>query len=357
MDRIILNILKKIEKAGFKAYIVGGYVRDNILGVVSNDVDICTNALPVDIKKIFKLNKASNDDYGNVNIKVKKYNIDITTFRKENNYDKHSPKSITYINDVKTDLKRRDFTINAILMDSNDNILDYYNGIKDLENKTIRCIGNTEDKLKQDPLRMLRALRLSIIYNFKIDDELLNFIILNKYLINEVSYYRKKEELDKILFCKNKLEGLKILKDLKLDKILEIKFNNIKYSSDLLGMYAQMNYSDKYPFTKNEKDIIKKIKEILEYGMIDNNVLYKYGLYISSIAAEIMGMNYKDLYKKYKALPIKSRKDIKISLQSIVKLNNNCYNNINEIYKEIENNILNGKLKNKNRDIIKFIRR
>jgi len=357
MDKIIINILKKIEKSGFKAYVVGGYVRDYILGIETNDVDICTNARPIDIKEIFNLNKLSNDEYGNINIKTKKYNIDITTFRREKNYDKHSPKSIDYVDDVKIDLQRRDFTMNSILIDSKGNIIDYYDGVKDIKDKVIKCIGKTDFKLKEDPLRILRALRFSIIYNFKLDDEIKLFIKSNKHLIKNISYYRKKEELDKILFCKNKLEGLKILNDLKLDKELEISYKNIKYSSDILGMYTQIDFSSNYPFTKNEKDIINKVREILNNNVIDNNIIYKYGLYISSIAGEIIGYSYKDIYKMYKMLPIKSRKDIKISIESIVKLNNNCYNNINKIYLMLEKKILNGSLKNKSKDIIKFIRK
>lgn len=357
MDKFIINILKKIEKNNFEAFVVGGYVRDKLMGIESYDIDICTNALPKEIKYILKNAKITNENYGSVNIKTKKYNIDITTFRKEKNYDKHSPKSITYVNDVKVDLKRRDFTINSILLNKDEELIDYYNGIDDLNNKVIKCIGNTKDKLTEDPLRILRAIRLSILYNFKLDDEIKNFIIENKYLIEKVSYFRKKEELDKILSCKNKIKGLQLLKDFNLCSILKVEYDNIIYCEDILGMYAQINLSEKYPLTKNEREIITKVKEILKIGTINNNIIYKYGLYISSIAGEILGIDYKNINRMYKNIPIKSRKDIKISLQSIVKLNNNCYNKINEIYERLEINILNGNLKNKNKDIVKFLRK
>lgn len=357
MDKIIFNILKKLEKNGFKAFVVGGYVRDKLLRIETNDIDICTNALPKDIKTIFKLDKITNEDYGNINIKTKKYNIDITTFREEKNYDKHSPKSITYIDDVKLDLKRRDFTINAILLNKEGEIIDYFNGIDDLNNKIIKCIGNAKDKLTEDPLRILRAIRLSILYNFTLDEEIKNFIIENKYLIEKVSYFRKKEELDKILSCKNKINGLKLIKEFNLYSVLGIEYKNIKYSEDILGMYAQINFNDQYPFTKNEKEIISKVKEILKINKINNYVLYKYGLYICSIAGEVLGVDYKSINKMYRSIPIKTRKDIKISVQSIVKLNNNCYNKINEIYEHLEINILNGIIKNKNKDIVKFLRK
>ena len=356
MEKIIYKILKKLNSRG-EAYIVGGYVRDKVLGIPSSDIDICTNLLPKDVIEILKLDKKTKDSFGCINIKTKKYNIDITTYRKECNYKNHCPKSIEYINDIKKDLQRRDFTCNQLLLDVNENIIDTYNGMEDISNKIIRCIGNTEDRLKEDPIRILRAIRLSVKYLFKIDDEIIEFINNNKKLIYSISWNRKKEELDKILSYENKLYGLELIKKLNLCDIFGIEYDKIYYCKDVLGMYAQIKYSDLYPFTKNEKNIINDIGCILDNKQIDNNTLYTYGLYINSVAGEIFGIEYKDIVKKYKSLPIKTRKDIKISLESIVKLNNNCYNNINEIYTNIENNILSGNIKNKSRDIVKFIRK
>ena len=357
MDKIILKILKKLEVNGYEAFIVGGYVRDKILGINSNDIDICTNALPRDIIRIFKLDNSTKDEYGSVNIKNKKYNIDITTFRKESNYKNHSPKNLEYVNDLKTDLKRRDFTVNSIVMNSNDEIIDYYNGIKDINNKLIKCIGNTKNRLSEDPLRILRAIRLSIIYDFEMDEEIIKFIKNNKELIKEISYFRKRMELDKIFSSKNKLKGLNLIKELGLSDALGIEFKEVNDCNDILGIYSQINFDDKYQFTKSEKEIIYKVRKILNIGYIDNEILYKYGLYICSIACEILEMNYNEINKKYNNLPIKSKEDIKISVQSIVKLNNNCYNKINEIYKDLEINILNGNIKNKSRDIVKYLRK
>ena len=357
MDKIIINILKKIEKNGYLAYVVGGYVRNKLLGIDSSDIDICTNALPKDIIKIFKLKKDTKDNYGSVNIVTKKYNIDITTFRKEGEYNLHKPTNIEYINDLESDLKRRDFTINAILINSNNELIDLFNGIDDLNDNIIKCIGNTYEKLKNDPLRILRAIRFSVVYDMKLDKKIINFIKNNKDLIKKISFYRKKEELDKIFRSKNKIKGLKSLKELDLLDVLEIYYDEIVYTKDIYGVYAQIEFSDKYPFTKETKKIIKNIKEIIKIGEINNYSLYNYGLYINSIAGEILGIDYIKINKQYNKLPIKIKKDIKISHKTIVKLNNNCYNNINDIIKSIEKNILNGNIKNNTKDIIKFLRK
>ena len=357
MDKIILNVIKKLKKNGYEAYVVGGYVRDKLLGIESNDVDICTNALPKEIIDILKLDKTTIDNCGCVNIKTKKYNIDITTFREENNYQNRRPKTINYVDDLTKDLKRRDFTINSIVLDCNENIIDIYNGKSDIENKIIRCIGNVKKKLTEDPLRILRAIRFAIIYDFKIDEEIIKFIVNNKELLKDLSYYRKRQELDKILSSSNRIKGLNYIKKLNLLDVLEIGFNDIKDCNDLLGMYAQITLSNKYPFNKYENMILKNIKEVLKINNINNKILYKYGLYICLVVGEIIGVDNITVNKMYKGLPIKSRKDIKINVKSIVKLNNNCYNNINEIYLDLENKILEGTLINNSKNIIKYLRK
>lgn len=357
MDKIIFNIMKKLENNGYSAYIVGGYVRDYVLGIKTNDIDICTNALPKDVINILKLRKNIQDNYGCIRIKTRKHNVDITTYRSESNYEFRHPKNIKFINDIKQDLLRRDFTMNSLLMDKNEFIIDYFDSLKDIQEKRIVCIGNVEQKLKEDPLRILRAIRFSSIYDFKIDDEIIDFIKNNRTLLSSISPYRKKQELDKMLSSSNKIESLNLIKELKLEKYLGIKIGKVTPTNNILGMYSQMEIEDSYPFTKLEVDTINKIKSIIVKGRIDNIDLYKNGLYISLIVGEILGIDEYTINKMYNSLPIKSKKDIKISIKTIVKLNNNCYNNINEIYSDIEYAILNGTIKNRNKDIIKFIRK
>ena len=242
-------------------------------------------------------------------------------------------------------------------MDSNGNIIDLYNGCNDIKNGIIRCVGNVKKKLTEDPLRILRAIRFSIIYDFKLDDEIVKFIINNKVLLKEISYYRKRQELDKILSSSNRIKGLEFLRKLNVLDELEISFNNIKNCNDLLGMYSQINVSNKYPFNKNEIDIIKKIKDVLKINNVNNKILYKYGLYICLVAGEVIGIDSLTINNMFKKLPIKSRSDIKIDVKSIVKLNNNCYNGINEIYVDLENKILDGTLVNKSKNIVNYLRK
>ena len=129
MNKVIFEVLEKLEKNGYTAYIVGGFVRDLLMEKESLDVDICTDALPKDVKKIFEINEESSE-YGSISFRYNDYNFDITTFRKELTYLKRKPVEIEFIKDLYTDTLRRDFTINSICLDKDGNLIDKLDGRK-----------------------------------------------------------------------------------------------------------------------------------------------------------------------------------------------------------------------------------
>lgn len=350
MEKNIKKILETLENEGYQAYLVGGYVRDYLLGVTSFDVDIATDALPKDIHRIFN---SSKNNYGSVNIKIDKLNVDITTFRKDLNYVNRRPSKVVYINNLKDDLERRDFTINAICMNKDGKIIDILNGCKDLDRRTIKMIGDIDVKLKEDPLRIMRAIRFACILDFKIEDELYEKIKEYSYLVGDLSKERIKNELDKILISKNYKYGLELMKDTRISEVLGINYDDINYVDDLLGMWAQVKVLN-IPFTNVEKGNIIKITEVLDFGKIDNEILYKYGLYISRVAGKILNIKTTKISKMYNKLPIKSREDIDITskeISSIVGVGEV----IGDTYKIIEKEILNYRLKNKKSEILKYL--
>ena len=145
------EVLKKLESSGYSAYIVGGFVRDYLINKPSTDIDICTNATPKEIISIFDINILPENNYGSVVIIYKKVRFDITTYRKEIKYeDNRHPIKIKYINSIKQDLLRRDFTINTLCMNSNKEVLDILNIKKDLDNKLIKTVGSPRIKIKED---------------------------------------------------------------------------------------------------------------------------------------------------------------------------------------------------------------
>lgn len=353
----IKNILLKLEEKGFKAYIVGGFVRDYLLGIASYDVDIATNAQPKDIKEIFDLNSSTDDNYGSIYFKDSLYNYDITTFRIEEKYENRKPIIYNYIDSLEEDVKRRDFTINSLYMDIEGNIIDLVDGQKDLEEKIIRVVGDIETKMVEDPLRILRAIRFSSILEFDLDSNLTNYIKRNKQLIRTLSYTRKKEELDAIFNGQNKLRGINLIKELSLEDELEIKIpDDIKIVDRELGIWSQIEYSDNYQFKNNDLSKIEDIKKVINYGIIDNIVLYECGLYVCMIAGEILGIPTIYISDIYKNMPIYSVKDIVINGNDIMNiLNLEPSEKIKDIIFDLEINILNNKLKNEESELREYL--
>lgn len=187
-----LNILKIIDNLGYEGYIIGGYPRDKYLNMETYDIDICTNMLPEEIIKNFNVTK--NNGYGSLIIDNL---FEITTYRKDRYNDSRFPE-IEYVSKLEEDIIRRDFTINTLCIDLNGNYLDLMNARKDLDNKIIRTIKSADESFREDPLRIIRALRFMIDLDFLLSDDVKESIIKNKYLLRKISNERIKREIDKI---------------------------------------------------------------------------------------------------------------------------------------------------------------
>jgi tRNA nucleotidyltransferase (CCA-adding enzyme) len=354
----IKEVLTIIENKGYEAYIVGGFVRDYYLHKQSLDIDICTNATPKDIKIVFNNIIQDNEQYGNVVINYKQLNISITTYRQDIEYDnKRKPKTIKYINSLKEDLLRRDFTINTLCMDKDFNIIDLYHGIEDIDNKIIRVVGNPNIKFYEDPLRILRGIRFATTLDFNITNETKASMMDNKIFLSKLSYARKKEELDKIFASSNNKKGIELLIKLKLSDELNIKeIKNIIITDNYLGIWTQLESAlNTYSFTKEEQSIIKETKELLKEDITNELVLYKHNIICCLIAAQIKNINKNIIINKYGLLPIKSRKDINITSEQIcdiLKINNSYLKNI---YQDLEEQMIIKKLDNNYIDIKKYI--
>ena len=172
MYKKAMEVLNKLSMNGYLAYIVGGYPRDSLLGISTKDIDICTNAKPVEIMQMFDTEAMSDVRYGSVKVIYKNYKFDVTTFRRDIKYeDNRKPVKIKYINDLKRDLIRRDFTINTICIDKDGNYVDLLDSRKDIDNKIIRTVGNPKYRLKEDALRILRAFRFASTTGFELSEE------------------------------------------------------------------------------------------------------------------------------------------------------------------------------------------
>ncbi|MCZ0931881.1 MAG: CCA tRNA nucleotidyltransferase [Oligoflexia bacterium] len=198
----IKKIVAKISQHNFSVLIVGGSVRDALLNKPIKDIDLATSATPEQIVKIFPKSNSSFSKYGTVFIPLKnKHKVEITTFRQDSpRTDGRRPQSVQY-SSIKEDVKRRDFTINALFYDlKTDKIIDLVNGAKDLQSKKIRTVGKAEKRFKEDSLRMIRALRLAHQLNFKLDKEIQQAILKLNKDISAISKERVLEELRNMFY-------------------------------------------------------------------------------------------------------------------------------------------------------------
>lgn len=197
-------IINKLNSNGFKAFIVGGCVRDSILGREPNDWDITTNALPEDIKRLFDRTFDTGIKHGTVSVLISNECYEVTTYRVDGEYsDNRRPDKVSFTSSLKEDLARRDFTINALAYHPNEGLIDYFDGQKDLAQRQIKAVGNANIRFEEDALRMLRAIRFSAQLGFSINKDTYNAIKEKSHLIEKISHERIRDELDKILLSPN----------------------------------------------------------------------------------------------------------------------------------------------------------
>lgn len=198
--KYVKSVLKGLETAGFKAFLVGGCVRDMFLEKRPQDWDICTDALPQEVLDIFPGSLGTGLKHGTVTVLVGKRRVEVTTFRTESGYSDHRhPQEVRFISDLAGDLERRDFTINAIAVPLNGIVMDPFGGREDIANKLIRCVGDPELRFEEDALRMLRALRFSARLGFDIEKNTANAIYAKAGLVSALAPERVHDELEKIL--------------------------------------------------------------------------------------------------------------------------------------------------------------
>ncbi len=191
--------LNTLKNAGFDVWIVGGSVRDSIMGKLPQDYDIATSALPEQVIKLFEKTIPTGIKHGTVTVVLEKNNIEITTFRTEKGYDdSRHPNEVSFVSDIKEDLSRRDFTVNAIAYNES-GIYDPFSGTQDIKNKVLKTVGKAHERFREDALRIMRLFRFACVLDFKIEKDALQGAIDCSDLLKKVSVERIREELLKML--------------------------------------------------------------------------------------------------------------------------------------------------------------
>jgi tRNA nucleotidyltransferase (CCA-adding enzyme) len=214
LTKEVQYILETLMDNGYEAYIVGGCVRDSLLKRDIKDYDITTNALPEDIIKLFERTIPTGLKHGTVTVVINKNNYEVTTYRIDGTYsDNRHPDQVEFTSSLREDLSRRDFTINALVYNNAQGIIDLFSGIEDLNQRIVRCVGDADRRFNEDSLRMLRAVRFSSQLGFNIEETTYSAIKKNNHLLKNVSKERIREELVKILMSSIPSRGIRMLLD------------------------------------------------------------------------------------------------------------------------------------------------
>ena len=221
-----LEILSRLEKNGYEAYVVGGCVRDCLMGKYPEDWDVATSAFPEEILETFKGEHVilTGLKHGTVTVRIKGVNYEVTTFRSEGEYlDSRHPSSVSFVRDIKKDLLRRDFTINAMAYSPKRGLIDLYEGVLDLERGVIRAVGKAEERFEEDALRILRGVRFVSSTGFTIEENTLKAMKEKAGLLNKISAERIFVELDKMLLGESVEKALLSAPEIIFEVIPELK--------------------------------------------------------------------------------------------------------------------------------------
>ena len=366
-----INILKTFNKNGFEAYFVGGCVRDFLLDKDFSDIDITTNALPEQVKNIFPKSIDTGIQHGTVTILVNGESYEVTTFRKEDEYVNHrAPDKVEFVSDLKEDLDRRDFTINAMALDYKGKLFDFHNGEADLKNNIIKTVNDPNERFFEDALRMLRAFRFSSKLGFDINSNTLMAIKNNAKLITYVSIERIVNEFRKLLEGKGNIDSLQLMIDSTLNSyipfIKDIKvikdFSKYTFCQSLYILSIINNIS--FDELKKLKLSNKEIKLVKEYDKIRNDfknniplelILYKYD--IEDVRFICNYFKFRDISEIDKVkLAITSLNDIAIESEEIIAfINKKPGPWIRELITLLEYEILVNGLVNNRNNILDFL--
>lgn len=345
-----MPVLRTLEDAGFEAYFVGGSVRDVLLHRHVHDIDITTSAYPEEVKELFDKSIDTGIKHGTVTVLYGGESYEITTFRTESGYqDFRRPDHVTFVQNLDEDLKRRDFTINALAMDMHGDIVDLFNGIEDLKNHIIRAVGNPEKRFHEDALRMMRAVRFMSQLEFKLEEKTEQAIKDNHELLKKISVERIREEFVKMGLGPFSRQAFQIFLDTQLSEDVP----DFAGKKDLLQVYPQLKFSPtvetslwaviiillKVPNEnigkfmrdwKNSNAMTEKVEQIIKmFDLIADHVPTDYELFeagediiINTIdVADILGqpVSSEALVDRYLALPIKTPSELAVDGRFLIK--------------------------------------
>lgn len=373
-----IEVINLIELNGYEAYFVGGFVRDYLLGVESNDIDIATNALPNQVANIFKVVN-TGIKYNCVTVIYEGYSFETTTYRLETGYIDYRHPSYEVGKVLTDDLRRRDFTINAMAMNKDLEVIDIFGGLNDLKSGIIKTVNDPQKRFTEDALRMLRAAYFAAKLDFSIERETLSAMRRNSHLVQNLSLDRMTWELEKIINSKHFTKGINYLIESSIAPYLgnfkngifliqEKEISSISWMS-FIGI-SYFDSEDDLSLLHLKDNSINQIKTAIKLAKeIKNNKfnrlhLFEFGLRVVKLANDINALifNSKDygefLDKEYQKMPIHSLSELAINGNDILEvLDVKDKRQISVILDDLKKCVLLEKIDNRKECIVKYIKK
>lgn len=383
-------ILEQIQDNGFEAYYVGGSVRDYVMGRNIHDIDITTSATPDEIESSFSHTIPVGKEHGTINVVFNDENYEVTTFRAEEDYvDHRRPSGVTFVRDLYEDLQRRDFTMNAIAMDTAYKLYDYFDGQQDINNRIIRTVGIAEERFQEDALRMIRCLRFQSQLSFDIAMETFEAMRTQMADIKFLSIERIVIELTKLMRGINVEESFNHLKSLKAFNYMQyfeqLDMNQINVTEpidlELLIAIVSVKFDINYSL-KPLKLSNRQVKDINQYIQIMNALpsiitkeqlkmfVYDYDTNLIKnvmVAADVLKandiqghepliVNLQTIDETLHRLPMHNRKDMMVNGGVLMAhLNAKSGPWLKDVLRQIEIAIVTGKVSNEETEILKWV--
>ena len=379
-------VLKQLEQAGYEAYFVGGSIRDLILKRPIHDIDIATSAYPAEVKRIFPKTIDTGIKHGTVTVLNDGASYEITTFRTESGYqDFRRPDHVTFVQNLAEDLKRRDFTINALAMNRTGEIIDLFNGLGDLQKHLIKAVGDPMKRFHEDALRMMRAVRFMSQLNFDLESQTKEAVSDLHQLLSKISVERIRDEFVKMGTGTNSRAAFKIFLQTKLSESVP----DFAGKSDLLAIYPKLKFNPSLETSlwsiiiillkisdnqidrfmrdwKNSNAMTEKVRKIVAlFDLISEKSpsdleLFNAGkdVLLNTIdVAHILGqpINSEALVDRYTALPIKSMSELAVDGQFLIANGIKPGPKLGQILNEIKQKVISGELANSKDDIQDYL--
>ncbi len=382
-----LPVLKKIKNAGFEAYFVGGSVRDALLNRPIHDVDIASSSYPEETKRIFERTIDVGIEHGTVLVLEDNHEYEVTTFRTEDIYvDYRRPSHVTFVRSLKEDLKRRDFTINALALDETGNVIDLFEGLNDLKHQILRAVGTPSERFTEDALRIMRGLRFQATLGFALDKDTFNAMKMCAPLLEKISVERTFIEFDKLLTAFYWRKGLKnliasgatdYLPDMRssqsqletmFDVEADFKFTSSEQAWAALLMVLQVKNVKKFlKHWKTSNEFQKRVEQIVtiytirQTHFLNKEECYRFELDLMIQAEEIrqaqgLAVDFEKIYLTYNSLTIHDKHEIVVNGGLLIKkFGFKPGPALGQLLTEIEMAIVNGVLDNCLEAILAFV--